>query len=231
MLQGLYSAASAMGTQAERQDIIARNLAHVNVPGFKRMLLGLEAKQAGRPDRMSPSGSQQTDFSQGIMEQTGRKLDVAISGDGFFVFEGPRGDVYSRNGVLNRNDAGELVNASGYLLKDSPRLPPTVAENDITITPQGQMFANGQALGKIDIVTFADKSALKPVGTTLFEAPPGTNPAEAEGTIQQGMRERSNVSSVVEMVQMLAGMRHHEASARSMQMLFEAIQRHMTAGS
>lgn len=231
MLTGLYGAASAMGTQAERQDIIARNLAHVNVPGFKRMLLGMESMQTSDPARMTPSGSSQTDFSQGQMEATGRQLDLAISGDGFFVFEGPRGDVYSRNGVLTRNADGELVNPSGYLLKDSPRLPPNVAESDISVTPEGLMFANGQALGRIEIVSFADKSALKPVGTTFFAAPPGTIPGEAEGTIQQGVRERSNVSSVTEMVQMLVGMRHHEASARSMQMLFEALQRHMTAGT
>lgn len=230
MLTGLYGAASAMGVQAERQDVIARNLAHVNVPGFKRMLLGLETKSTGDPDMMRPSGATQVDFSQGQMESTGRKLDLAISGEGFFVFEGPDGDVYSRNGVLTRNQAGTLVNASGYPLKNSPRIPDNVAESDITVTPQGQMFANGQLLGRVEVVAFPDNSVLKPVGTTFYAAPDGVVPDEAESTIQQGVKERSNVSSVVEMVQMLAGMRHHEASARSMQLLFEALQKHTTAG-
>src|SRR5699024_1618001 len=53
-------------------------------------------------------------FTGGNLESTGRGLDLAISGDGFFRFQNPSGEVvYSRNGQLTMTAAGDLVNAQG----------------------------------------------------------------------------------------------------------------------
>ena len=123
MISGLYSAASGLLAAEMNQDIVARNLAHVNVPGFRRALLPFETLEtelaaiSNGEDINALVGtyaqSIAIDFSPGTVESTGRSLDVAIMGDGFFVIEGENGPLYTRNGVFDINEQGELVNRSG----------------------------------------------------------------------------------------------------------------------
>lgn len=233
MLTGLYNSVSAMNAAAVRQDVIASNLAHSDIPGFKRALVSFESMQSEAErgyDAFRPQTSVKTDFAQGIMEQTGRALDLAIAGDGFFAIEGPDGPLLSRNGVLTRNESGQLVTASGYALADSPTIPVEVATSDISIGSDGTVSAAGTIIGRIELVTIDDPSQLLRVGTTMFQAPQGVQTQAAEGEIRQGVRERPNMSTVVEMVQMLSGIRHNEANQKAMEAISDAIQKHTTSG-
>ena len=99
MLPGLYSAASGLDVSIRNQEAIAHNLAHVNVPGFRRSSVAFESfestlEEAEFGNLSSSSGVSETgyiDFTPGTYEQTGRSLDVAIKGDGFFPVEAPDG--------------------------------------------------------------------------------------------------------------------------------------------
>src|SRR5512141_3241094 len=100
----LRTAATGMAAQQTRMDVVANNLANVNTTGFKRSRAHFEdllyqtvqgpsalggngeaqttdAIQVGRGTRLS--AVQRVDL-QGAIEQTGRPLDLAIEGDGFF---------------------------------------------------------------------------------------------------------------------------------------------------
>lgn len=233
MLTGLYTSASAMNAASVRQDILSRNLAHAGIPGFKRSHVTFESfgEGANEPEA-SRFGSRntaiETDFTAGAIQQTDRTLDLAIEGEGFFVLDGPNGPLLTRNGVFNRNDAGQLVTSSGYVMAGSPIIPPNVATEELTIGTDGAVFANGVPLGQIERVTVPDTSLLNPVGTTLYETPPGVVTDPAEGRLLQGFRENANVSSVIEMIQMLAGMRHHEANSKALRVISEAVEKHTT---
>ena len=56
------------------------------------------------------------DLSQGSLLTTGRSLDVAINGKGFFVIETENGPLYTRNGVFQVGNSGQLVDLDGRLV-------------------------------------------------------------------------------------------------------------------
>lgn len=236
MMTGLYNSAAAMEAASLRQEVLSRNLAHATITGYKRTNVSFDRfasdETAGAPTNVPPltTTRTQTDFSQGAMKRTGRALDLAISGSGFFQVQGPDGPLLTRNGVFNRTDSGTLVTSSGYELVDSPVLPTDVATSDITIAASGMLSVAGRRLGNIKIVTVADPTRLTPSGPTLFKPPEGAVMEAADGAIEQGAREQANVTSVIEMVQMLAGMRHHEANTKAIRMITDAVQRHIASG-
>ena len=119
MLQGLYSSATGLSAAILNQEVVARNLAHIDVPGFRRSLVSYKTfeaqlQDASEADVLSPHlGTQvnevEIDFTPGRVRSTGRSLDLALNGDGFFVLDGPDGPLYTRNGVFHLDENGKLV--------------------------------------------------------------------------------------------------------------------------
>lgn len=236
MLSGLYAASTALNAAEMSHEVIARNLAHINVPGFRRAIASFETFEpntaSGSPDpnRSETLGTQlqdvRYDFQQGPVQHTGRNLDVAISGDGFFALEGPNGPIYTRSGVFFMGDDGTLVNTDGVpvLGENGPlSLPAGSSPNDVELDGTGRISVKGFEVGKLKLVSFADNERLEPEGTTTFRAPPDVAAQPSEAKVQQGAREMSNVSSVHELVRMIAGMRHYEASQKALQTIGDSI--------
>jgi flagellar basal-body rod protein FlgF len=235
MLSGLYSAATGMNSAAAQHEVIARNLAHANVPGFRRSVVVSqtfesameEARQAHilRESWGVADAAIQTDFGAGALQYTESPLDLAIQGDGFFEVAGPDGPLYTRSGTFHRNEAGELVTAEGLALQGNGGpvvIPPEISNTEISIGRDGTVSARGQQFGQINLTRFADPLALQQAGATLFSAD-GTFGEQAEGQIIQGARELSNVSAVEELIAMIAGLRHYEASQRALRSISDAV--------
>jgi len=236
MLSGLYAASTAMHAAELGHEVIARNLANINVPGFRRAIASYE-KFEPAPDAVSRDadvsktlGTQlqdvRYDFQQGPVQHTGRKLDVAINGDGFFELEGSNGSLYTRSGVFFVGDGGTLVNSDGLsVLGESGPLsiPAGSSPNDVAIDEAGRVSVQGFELGQLKVVSFPDNGQLVPEGTTSFRAPAELEPQASTARIQQGAREMANVSSVHELVRMIAGMRHYEASQKSLQTIGDSV--------
>ena len=84
MFQGVYSAATALDAAAHSHEVISRNLAHINVPGFRRRQIAIEQFDTQQADSSLIGANvytQKVDFTPGRMEVTDRNLDVAINGD------------------------------------------------------------------------------------------------------------------------------------------------------
>src|SRR5256885_1326280 len=117
MIRGLYSAGAALETATANQEVTAENLAHATTPGYRRHGLSFDATQQSLGGAESGAGAANgnsfTFFTPGPIQQTSNPLDLAISGDAFFVLEGPRGPVYTRNGSFEVNAQGELQSKSG----------------------------------------------------------------------------------------------------------------------
>lgn len=232
MLSGVYSAATALRTAELQQDVLATNLAHMNVPGFRRSSVSvetfveeLEALAGEEPGYGTQVGSLVTDWSSGPVANTGRQLDVAIEGDGFFNVQGADETLYTRNGVLQVRADGLLVGNHGMpvLGTNGPLVLPTDASPEqVTIGRDGSVSVGTTQVGQLQLTRFEDNAALKQVGTTLFSA---EQAIEATGpiTVQQGMREQSNVAPVDELVTMIVAMRYHEAAQRVLSTLDNAI--------
>lgn len=234
MFSGVYSAASALRTAELQQDVIATNLAHLNVPGFRRSNLTVAAfaEQLAAEDPNSPGygatvESIAIDFTEGPNVNTGRGLDVAIVGDAFFVVQGQEGPLYTRNGVFRLDENQTLVGASGFpVLSDGGpiTIPNDVSSSQIHIANDGTITANDTQLGKLQLVQFDDNTQLAQVGTTLFSSAEPATPAEPEVQVVQGMREQSNVSPVDELVSMIVAARYHEAAQRTLKLIDDTIQ-------
>ena len=243
MLSGIYRAASAMGIAENRLDVISHNLANANTPGFRKSAMVVqtfekalaEAEQSRSASGNGNAISTKTDFpleeiivnfSQGGMMNTGRSLDVAISGDGFLVVEGPDGPLYTRNGRFHVSTDGELVNAEGYTVTGDggPISLGAATPGQVEISADGSVIVAGNSVGKLRTVTFEDNSKLEPVGSTMFHAPSDSPPAEAELVVLQGFQEQSNASPIHEMIEMIRNTRNHEAAERVLKAIDESLQ-------
>ena len=155
MQNGFWVASSALNQHQRALDVLDHNLANLNTTGFKASrtlfadVFSQTLKLGGAPNENGSNSVNplqvghgvslfgiEKNFNQGETETTGRKLDVALWGNGKFVFKAPTdaadGPVYySRNGNLEidanagvavgavPNAAGpiNIVNASGYALQ------------------------------------------------------------------------------------------------------------------
>ncbi|MFC1652347.1 flagellar basal-body rod protein FlgF [Planctomycetota bacterium] len=203
-------------------EAITHNLANANTPGFKRHSIAFrQALEAQQSVLDEPSGliveQRQIDFSQGSLKQTGRSLDLALSGPGFFVVESPQGPLYTRNGIFHVDTNGQLVDSEGRSVagEGGPiTLPPNVDIEALSIGADGTVKAGTQTLGQLRVVSFENNlQQLVTAGSGTFNAPAGLTPQTTEQLIiQQGYQEGSNVSSVKEMVNMLTVSRLYEAN-------------------
>lgn len=143
MNQALWVAKTGLDAQQTRMSVVANNLANTNTTGFKRDranfedLLYQQVRQPGgatSAQTQLPSGLQlgtgvrvvstAKDFQQGNPQQTGRALDVMISGRGFFEVQMPDGTpAYTRDGGFQVNAQGELVTSSGYPVQPGIQVP------------------------------------------------------------------------------------------------------------
>ena len=117
---GFSQALSGLAAQDENLKIISNNIANSQTVGFKSSKASFADVFAGANSRVGLGTSiaaVRQDFASGDLENTGRNLDLAVAGDGFYRLEKPTGEiVFSRNGQFSQDANGFLVNANGMRL-------------------------------------------------------------------------------------------------------------------
>jgi len=245
MLRAFSTAATGMTAQQTMVDVIANNLANVNTTGFKHSRVDFQdlmyvTQQASGTEVASgitaPSGieigngvrvaSTVKVFTTGEFQSTGRKLDVAIKGNGFLQVLMPNGDVrYTRDGSLQINAGGQLVTSIGYPIQPSISVPVDAASVDIGADGGVNVTdVNGgtSVVGTIDLVKFPNPSGLSSEGDNLLAQTEasgspltGTAGQDGLGMIQSGFLEKSNVQMVNELVNLITAQRAYEINSRS----------------
>jgi len=205
-------------------DIIAHNLANVSTAGYKRRCSvfteTLKAQQAGAEQTEDSVTSEAAfDFSQGHIVETGRPLDFALFGKGFFVIETPEGPLYTRNGTFHINQNSQIVNSDGKIVAGQAgpiTVPTTIGASQLNVTGDGSIGAAGTAIGKFRLVDFADnQEKLVPVGSSCYWMPEDIQPTVAENiVVKQGYQEASNVRMIDELVNMIIVSRLYEANMK-----------------
>lgn len=236
MLKGLYAASSAMLANMERQKVLSHNVANIDTPGFKQLLVSLDefsevSAYLGDPlpsnitslDYLGSLGlgvqpaEETTDFSTGGITTTGEPLDLAIDGVGFFTVETPQGIRYTRDGRLAVDVDGNLVNLSGHFILDQNGNRIQVDEGEFIVEPDGQILVDGVDGAVIGLAAFEDPDAeLERVAPGVFAAEGGAT-GEDPGTIHQGALEGSNANAAQIMTQMVTVARAYEAAQRMVQ--------------
>lgn len=227
-MAGIVAQTSSAITGLTREyDIIAHNLANVATAGYKRRCNTFSeslATQGAGTKAISADESElysTFDFTQGSLVETGRTLDFALCGKGFFVIETPQGPLYTRNGMFRLNENGQIVDSMGRTVagQSGPvSVPPGTSPLQISVSPEGGITAAGASIGKFRLVDFKDnESELVADGFSCFQAPEGIEPESPENLIiKQKVYEGSNVQMVEELVDMIMVNRLYAANMKFM---------------
>ena len=209
-----------------QMDVVANNMANLNTTGFKaEQLLFEEYKMPVAKDRDFPLLDQRLSYTEdwatihdmatGAVTDTGNPLDVALDGEGFLTVQTAAGERYTKAGSLAIDATGTLVDLQGNpVMSELGPIHFTPTDTNISITADGTIATDDGVKGKLRIVEFADPQAATREGNNLWA---GGNPQAATQTrVVQGAIEKSNVSGIAEMTEMIRVQRAYE-SAASMQ--------------
>lgn len=216
---------STLNGLTQEFDLIAHNLANVSTPGFKRRCNVFSKTLMAQEDALDKKAGREIqartaiDFSQGNLTETGRTLDMALCGKGFFVIETPQGPLYTRNGMFRLNENSQIVDLVGRIVagESGPiTIPSSIGLSQIHVSSDGNISGAGTPIGKLKLVDFQDKeSKLTPTGLNCFQAPQNLEPEPVEKIIvKQGYQESSNVQMVEELVDMIMVSRLYEANMK-----------------
>lgn len=206
-----------------QMDVVANNMANINTTGFKAENILFEeyvmpvARDQDFPRLDQPLSYVQDwatihDLAGGAMVQTGNALDVALNGDGFFAIQTPGGERWSKSGAFQLSANGTLVDVNGNpVLGEAGPIQFGPEENGILIAADGSVSSSAGPKGRLRLVEFANPQELTREGTNLFAG--GTPVAATNTRAMQGFVERSNVSGVSEMAEMIRVTRAYESAA------------------
>ncbi|AQS59803.1 flagellar basal-body rod protein FlgG [Desulforamulus ferrireducens] len=246
LLKTLQSGASGMRAHQTKLDVIGNNIANVNTPSYKKSRAdfaemvrqalgdeGIPAVNSPRPE--SGSGVRMVSITrmmdQGDLIHTGRELDFAIEGEGFFKVVPIDGDddqeYYTRDSTFFINNEGLLVNAKGYQLEDieidTEDLKAIIVDEKGTVS---RVLSDDtvEEIGTIQLYKFPAPAGLAKKGDNLYIAteasgePEGDDPGtDGRGFIRQGYVERSNVDLATEMIGMIEAQRAYASNAKTIQ--------------
>ena len=205
------------------------NLANASTSGFRADLdavASLPVNGPVHPSRVYASDERAgVDLSHGAVNATGRDLDVAINGDGFFAVQAPDGsEAYTRAGDLKVSPQGLLTTGAGHPVigNGGPvALPPFESiqigsDGTVSIRPLGQ---DGAALAAVDRLKLVNPPAERiEKGADGLLRQTGGEPADPDAavTVASGALESSNVNPVDALVNMIELARLFEMNVKAM---------------
>ena len=245
MNPALWISKTGLDAQQTRLSVISNNLANVNTTGFKRDqaifqdLIYQNKKQSGgqtTEDTRLPSGlsigtgvrvvATEKLHTQGNITQTGKPLDMAILGRGFFQIQQADGSVaYTRDGTFQIDADGQVVTSQGQLMQPALTIPSdtqsiTIGQDGVVTVLTGTNTSPTQ-IGNVQLSDFVNPAGLQPKGNNLFTETAssgspltGTPGLNGLGTLESGSVETSNVNVVEELVNMIETQRAYEMNSK-----------------
>lgn len=226
----LYVAMTGAAHIDRAQTVHANNLANVATSGFRADLAQARAVQVngdGLNTRVFALAERPaSDLRQGALMETGRDLDVAIRGDGFFAVQLPDGsEAYTRAGEFVVDALGALRSSAGHeVLGDGGpiNLPPHSkmsigGDGSITIQPEGQ---GAEALVQLDRLRLVrpERGEVAKGTDGLFRTVDESTvlASSPDVSVVAGFVESSNVNAIYEMTAILELSRQFELEVRLM---------------
>jgi flagellar basal-body rod protein FlgF len=221
-------ATSRLVAQQRTLDVVAGNLANANTPGYKTERVQFSDWLSKQSSGTTPPGGSPIAYTQdratwreqqaGTITHTGNPFDVAVTGDGYFTVNTPRGPRLTRDGRFGLLPSGTIADTAGNAVLDNNGQPIQLAPTDtsISIAGDGTVSSQNGQIGKIGVVRPTNPMFLSAEGNTLFLSGSATTPV-ASPALEQGAIEESNVQPVLEMTRMMDGQRQFEFLAQFVQ--------------
>lgn len=225
----LYTGMAGLQAIDASMQATASNLANTQTPGYQAVQALFEASPYTGGN--APGGADvvaltpNPDTAPGALEHTGNSLDVAVSGNAWLQVQTASGPALTRDGSLQITDAGILTDSAGNPVLNASGQPISLpqlasvkigADGTISGVPASQPGSPSQIYGQIGL--FATPAGLlTPISGTLFAAPAGSQvAAAADGSLQQGYLNDSNVDPTQAMMAMIADNRSYELQTNLM---------------
>jgi len=226
----IFVAMSGAKEAMTAQAVNSNNLANAGTTGFKadfQTSLSQQVYGPGHPSRVYATAQDSgADLNKGSIVSTGRELDMAINGEGWFAVQAKDGtEAYTRAGDFHIDTLGRLKNGAGHSVlgnKGPISIPQHAAINfgsdgTISIQPLGDTPETMVVLDRIKLVNPALEQLQKGMdGLMRLESGKPTKPDSGVSMIA-GSLEQSNVNSVSSMVKMIELARSYEAHIKMMQ--------------
>ncbi len=206
-------------------DAVANNIANMNTTGFKadRPIFQLHSPDAARG--VDPDSSEgrlaaayatlegnQTDFTQGTLNQTDVRSDLALHGEGFFKLRDADGKTYvTRDGAFVLNEAGQLATRDGLTVQSAANGTIDLGTDLFTITSDGTIKVGEELRGQVAVVDLADKDGLSKAGSNRWLVDNPKDLTAVRSQVAQGHLEASNVHPVHALTELIAVSRYYEA--------------------
>ncbi|QSP94108.1 flagellar basal body rod protein FlgF [Marinobacter salinisoli] len=233
MDKALYIGMSGAKQNMFAQRAHANNLANVNTAGFKKDFAQARSMPVfgeHHPTRAyAMTENPGTDLSAGPLMATGRKMDVALDGNGWLAIQNDLGqEVFTRTGSLQvdvnglvRMPGGELVLGNGGPVA----LPPfdnvqIGADGTISVVPVGGAPGELIEVDRLKLVNPPAEALEKGPDGFMRRKPDqaigGAEPVDGTLRVATGFLESSNVNAVEEMIANLQLSRQYEMQVKVM---------------
>jgi len=232
----IYAAASGMLARQRSMNAISNNLANMETNGYKRSKVMLEKfgeyltmktddnRIIGSKTHGVFAGSTYTDFEQGHIIHTGRKLDFAIDGSGFFTVITEEGETFlTRDGHFNIDDNGFLMDKNGCFLVGQNGII-NLREGDFSVSEQGAIITDGVVTDMLRITVPENSDGLEVMANGLIELP-NIPLIEFTGRIVRGSIEKANVCITDEMAAMISESRAFQSCSQMLKIADQIMQK------
>lgn len=219
--------------QLERaQAMASHNLANANTVGFRaqmHLFQGVDVEGPGYQTRVNtivtPGG---WNSGKGALITTGNELDVSVSGTGWLAVQAPDGsEAYTRAGDLRVTALGVLTTGAGHPVLGNNGGPVAIPPHSkLSVGGDGTLSVISKGQGAETMASIDRLKLVNPAKDDLFKGDDGLmhtrtgEPAEADADVRltTGVLEKSNVSVVDTMVDMIGISRRYEMQVQMMKM-------------
>lgn len=212
----IYIAGSAAKQTLEKQATTSNNLANASTTGFRAQIDSFRAApvkaEGALPTRaFVADATVGFNASGGAIQHTGRELDVAITGPGWFAVQASDGsEAYTRNGAFAISENGTLQTQSGQTVVSESGAITVPAGTAVSIGKDGTITAIDQSgkptanvLGRLKLVNPQNSDMSRREDGLFGLKGGGTADPDPAVSIVSGALEGSNVNVVSEMVAMI----------------------------
>ncbi|MET0588478.1 MAG: flagellar basal body rod protein FlgF [Novosphingobium sp.] len=223
----IYTAMSGMSSAMARQRMIASNMANTQTVGFRAETMQftpvtLEGDSI-EVRAMNLGEVHGASMRAGTVMQTGRELDIAMTGDTLLAVQArDGGEAYTRRGDLTISGTGVLENGDGLpaMGEGGPITVPLGSR--VSIAPDGGVMVSDPAtpdqpptqVDKLKLASWRGTRIEKDLAGQFRVPSGGVLPADENARIQAGALEGSNVSPTQVLVEMVEAQRLYDMRAK-----------------
>lgn len=216
----VYTAVSGMNASMVRERMIASNMANSQTIGFKAEVLQAQSVTLDGPQlevrSMNRSEVKGASMKDGSVIQTGRTMDVAMTGDTMLAVQSINGtEGYTRRGDLSVSPTGVVENGEGLpvLGEGGPLMVPP--GSNVTIAPDGAVLvsdpatpeAEPQRIDRLKLVSTAGSRLEKDLAGVFRVPGGGVLPTDEDAKVIPASLEQSNVNTSQVLVDMIEAQR------------------------